>query len=109
MSKEPRTKPDGPSSPAAAPRALSSPGLILMIGVALVVVIVAAESIAALAIAMLDGGAVFLVLAAASLAGGWLVHLVGLGRSPWHERLIVGAGLGAGGLSLAVLGLGWAG
>lgn len=80
-----------------------------MIGVALVVVIVAAESIAALAIAMLDGGAVFLVLAAASLAGGWLVHLVGLGRSPWHERLIVGAGLGAGGLSLAVLGLGWAG
>ncbi len=86
-----------------------SSGLILMVGAAIVLVIVGTESITALSIAMLDGGAAVLVLASAGLAGGWLVQLLGLGRRPWHERLIVGAGLGVGALSLLVLGLGWAG
>lgn len=108
VSKELETRPEGSWEPSSALCA-SSTGLILIVGVALVAAIIATESMAALAIAALDGGGTVLVLAAASLAGGWLVHLVGLGRAPWHERLIIGAGLGTGGLSLMVLGLGSAG
>lgn len=88
---------------------LSSPGLILTVGAVLVLVMVAAESITALSITVLDGGAAVLALGGAALAGGWLVQLLGLGRAPWAERLILGAGLGVGALSLLVLGLGWAG
>jgi hypothetical protein len=74
-----------------------------------VMVVVAIESVTALAITVIDGGAAFLVLGFAGLAGGWLLPLLGLGDRPWHERLIVGAGLGIGALSLSVLGLGVAG
>lgn len=107
--KESRTTPDVRSDSSPVSCASSSAGLILIVGVALVVAIIATESIAALAIAALDGGGTVLVLAAASLAGGWMVPLVGFGRAPWHERLIIGAGLGTGGLSLLTLGLGSAG
>jgi len=48
-------------------------------------------------------------LAAAGLAGGWIVQLLRLPTATWDERLVIGAGLGIGTLSLVVLGLGSAG
>ncbi|HQA00699.1 MAG TPA: glycosyltransferase family 39 protein, partial [Phycisphaerae bacterium] len=70
---------------------------------------VAQESVVALAYALIEGGVVLGLLAAAALAGVWWTHLLGLGREEWRERLMVGAGLGIGTLSLAVLALGSAG
>lgn len=109
VTKETATKPASPLKPRPGPGTLSSPGLILTVGAVLVIITVAAESFTALSVAVLDGGVSFIVLAGAALAGGWLAPVVGLGRAPWPERLIVGAGLGTGGLCLLVLGLGSAG
>ncbi len=88
---------------------LSTFSLALAVGMAAVLIMVAGESLTALSIAILDGGVTLLALAAAGLAGGWLLRLLGLSSLPWYERLIVGAALGVGALSLLTLGLGSAG
>lgn len=75
----------------------------------LVVGMIAAESFVALAIVLLEGTVALAVLAVAALAGGWLVPMLGLKNEAWPDRLIVGTGLGIGGLSLLVLGIGAAG
>ncbi len=103
---------DESSETATAPAARAwwaSPGLLLLVGFALVVLPVAFESVVALAIAFLEGPLCWLVLAAAALAGGWVPHLLGLGRAPWRHRLILGAAIGVGLLSLTTLALGAAG
>ncbi len=71
--------------------------------------LVAAESVAALAVVVMEGGLALLVLACAAAAGVWLVHALGLGREPPAARWVAGAGLGIGGLSLGTLVLGWLG
>ena len=86
-----------------------SPTVLVVAGVLLVGLIVAGESVVALAIVVMEGGAAVAVLASAALAGGWIVDLLGLGRQPWRERLVIGSALGVGVLSLIVLGLGSAG
>lgn len=58
--------------------------------------IVAAESTVALAITLMEGFVVLAVLAAASLAGGWVIALLGLGDAPRADRLILGGGVGVG-------------
>lgn len=68
--------------------------------------LVAWDSVVALAYVLIDGAPAFGTLAAAAFAGMWLAHLLGLGREPWRERFMLGAGLGIGTLSIVVLGLG---
>ncbi|MCL2329866.1 MAG: hypothetical protein FWC56_01020, partial [Phycisphaerae bacterium] len=63
-------------------------------------------SIPALAIVVIDGGQAVGIIVVAALAGGWLVYPLGLGRCRWSDRLMIGAGLGVGLLSLVVLTLG---
>lgn len=81
----------------------------LLVGLALMhgIMLVGIKSVPALAIAVLDGGISLLVLGSAGLAGGWIVRALKLGSRP--DRLVLGAGLGIGLLSLIVLGLGVAG
>lgn len=86
-----------------------SPGLILGVAAVLVAVVVTGESLGALGIVIMEGGFALAVLGSAGLAGGWILQLLGLGASPWRYRLIIGAGLGVGVLSLVVLALGSAG
>ena len=54
----------------------ASPGLLLLVGVALVVLLVAFDSVVALAIVFLEGPLCWLVLACAGLAGGWVPRLL---------------------------------
>ncbi len=103
---------DESSETATAPAARAgrvSPVLLLLVGFALVVLSVAFESVVALAIVFLEGPLCWLVVACAALAGGWVPHLLGLGRAPWRYRLILGATIGLGLLSLTTLALGAAG
>ncbi len=81
-----------------------------MLAIALLVAVtIGLESFVALAIIIMEGSIALAVLGSAALAGGWILSLLGLGGEPLRYRLIVGAGLGAGLLSLIVLGLGSAG
>ncbi|NLX14678.1 MAG: hypothetical protein GXY44_13635, partial [Phycisphaerales bacterium] len=59
-----------------------------------------------MAIVCLEGPICWLVMACAAMAGGWVPQLLGLGSAPWRYRLILGAALGVGLLSLATLALG---
>jgi len=86
-----------------------SPGVLVTIAAALVVVMVAVESVVALAISLMECLVVWVVLAGAGLAGGWVMRWLGLRDAPWSARLVFGAGLGLGLLPLIVLGLGTAG
>lgn len=69
-------------------------------------VLVGVESVVAVAVVLIEGMKATAALGGAALAGGWLMGPLGLGERPWHERVILGAGLGIGLLALAVLGLG---
>ncbi|UCD27785.1 MAG: hypothetical protein JSV03_11860 [Planctomycetota bacterium] len=86
-----------------------SRGMLLLAAVLIVGGIIVTESVVALAVLLMEGLAALAVIASAGLAGGWIVQLLGLGAEPWRNRLVVGAGLGVGLLSLMVLGLGAAG
>lgn len=92
--------------PAGFPGLWRSPAVLPALILVLSGIMVSAESSTALAILLLDGSASLGILAAAAIAGMWLVSLLGLGREHWRERFMLGAGLGIGSLSLAVLGLG---
>ncbi|HSW47361.1 MAG TPA: glycosyltransferase family 39 protein, partial [Phycisphaerae bacterium] len=82
---------------------------ILAVGAVLAIGLVAAESFVALAILLLEGTVAVAVLAAAAMAGGWLVRPIGLRDEPLAVRWIVGAAFGLGSLALIVLTLGSAG
>ncbi|MEP0841465.1 MAG: hypothetical protein HRF43_01990 [Phycisphaerae bacterium] len=77
--------------------------------VAVVLFLIGLEAVPALAIVLMDAAPALVVLAAAGLAGGWIVTLLGLQREPLAVQWILGGGVGIGLLSLAVLGLGQAG
>ncbi|HOW69118.1 MAG TPA: hypothetical protein PKY77_00840 [Phycisphaerae bacterium] len=85
---------------------LSRPGVVAAVVLVAPFVLVGVESVVAFAVVLIEGMKATAVLAGAGLAGGWLIWLLGLGGRPWHERVILGAGLGVGFLALAVLGLG---
>lgn len=84
----------------------TSAGWIALVGAILVALMVGAESVPALAIVLLEGTVALAVLTAAGLAGGWGIRWLGMKDAPLAERLILGAALGIGLLSLAMLGLG---
>jgi hypothetical protein len=86
-----------------------SPAILPAIGLVATGTIIGFDSVTALALTIFEGNIVAAILVAAALAGGWFVPLIGLGREPWRDRLMVGAGLGVGSLSLIVLALGSAG
>lgn len=89
------------TSPAGRP----SVGWIVLGLVILTLGLVGLESVVALAVFVLESACALVVLAAAALAGGWLVSLLGLGRASRAERVVLGACLGVGSLSLLVFGL----
>ncbi len=62
-----------------------------------------------LAILATDGVLAVAVIVAATLGGLTLLPLVRLGRLPWREQLLYGAGLGLGLVATTVMLLGWAG
>lgn len=65
--------------------------------------LVASESLVALAIVVLEALTSIGLLAAAALAGMWLVPIIGLIRESWRDRLMLGAGLGIGTACILVL------
>jgi len=79
---------------------------IVLVGVLITGAIVVIESRVALAVVLLEGSVAFAVMASAALAGGWLVRWLGLGAEPLRDRIIIGAGLGIGLLSVVVFVLG---
>lgn len=84
-----------------------SPLLLAAVIIAGALTLVGIESVVALAIVMMEGLIALGVMAGAALAGGWVLR--GLRDGPTHARIILGAGLGIGALSLATFGLGVAG
>lgn len=72
----------------------------------LTVVLIASQSTAALVILLVDGLPAALILAAAALAGTWVVPLLRLDPLPRRWRLLIGAGVGILALSTLVLVLG---
>jgi len=85
---------------------LNRPGLIALAILAVVIALVAVESVIALAVLLLEGGSVLYVLTSAALAGRWIVHFLGLKKLSLAERCIYQVSLGLGFLSLIVLALG---
>jgi hypothetical protein len=90
-------------------RTLGRPVAIILACAALVLAGIGVESVAALLVVLMDGVAALAVLAAAGLAGGWIVRLLRPAGLTLAERVVFGAALGIGGLSLLTLALGWAG
>lgn len=84
----------------------SRAGIVATVALILPFVLVGVESVVAVAVVLIEGMKATAVMATAGLAGGWLMRPLGLQSRPWHERVILGAGLGIGLLALAVLGLG---
>lgn len=91
---------------AATREALGSPWVIPVLAAALTVAIVAGESRIALLVWLLDGAVAVCILLAATLTGFAFLDLFRLGRISLAWRLLLGAGLGTGFLSLLTLGLG---
>ena len=85
------------------------PWAILVVAAALVLGGIAAESIVAFSVVLMDAVAALAVLAAAGRAGGWFLRLPGLRGLTLAERIVFGAGLGVGSFALLTLGLGVAG
>ena len=108
----PATQPSPSADPPAhrqLPAWWRSPAILPAIGLVATCGIIAYDSLTALALVLFEGNVVAALLTAAGLAGGWFVPVIGLGRAPWRDRVMVGAGLGIGGASLLVLALGSAG
>ncbi len=78
----------------------------MVVFILLTAAMIAAESVGALAVVIMDGGLALVVLAAAAAAGVWLLHALGLGDEAPAARWIAGAGLGIGALCLGTLFLG---
>jgi hypothetical protein len=86
-----------------------SPAVLPAIILVLTGLFIASEAVVGLAIVLLEGVVSLGVLAASTFAGMWIVPLLGLGKESWRDRLMVGAGLGIGLLSLLVLAVGTVG
>lgn len=82
---------------------LRSPRWVALVSVALIVIGLAVVAPAALIVVFLDGLAAGLVLAPAALGGLWFAGLLKLDHLPIRWHLLIGAALGIGALSLAVL------
>src|SRR5947207_1067195 len=77
-----------------------------ILGIISTLAVIYIESPVALAIVLMEGTVAFAVLGAAALAGLWVLHFLGLRSLSWLDRIIFGAALGIGTLSLLVLMLG---
>ena len=71
--------------------------------------LIASQSVAAVAILLVDGAMAILIVAVLTLAGTWVIPLLRIGPLPLRWHLLIGAGTGLGVMPAVILAIGLAG